>query len=96
MPARPVDEIARLFDESTALSPDDFTRRHGIAPGYMVGSNAYFTCTATIPARWNRLIFYDGSLLHSGDILAPERLSADPSQGRLTLNGFFVSKRKAA
>ena len=39
------------------------------------------------------MIFYDGSILHSGDILAPEKLSADPRIGRLTLNGFFTSRR---
>jgi len=48
-----------------------------------------------IDAKWNRLIFYDGAMLHSGDIRLPERLSADPRRGRLTLNGFFTSRRHA-
>ena len=34
-----------------------------------------------VEAKWNRLIFYDGGLLHSGDIAAPEKLSADPALG---------------
>jgi hypothetical protein len=46
-------------------------------------------------AKWNRLIFYDGAMLHSGDIRRPEKLSADPRAGRLTLNGFFTSRRHA-
>jgi hypothetical protein len=50
----------------------------------------------TVPGQWNRIIFYDGYVLHSGDILAPERLSADPSAGRLTLNAFFSSRRNLA
>jgi hypothetical protein len=33
------------------------------------------------------MIFYDGSVLHSGHIEAPEKLTVDPLQGRLTLNG---------
>jgi len=61
----------------------------------MIGSNRYFDRVASVPARWNRLIFYDGSLLHSGDIAAPDRLSADPQLGRLTLNGFFTCRRNA-
>ena len=42
------------------------------------------------------MIFYDGSIFHSGDIPVPEKLSADPHHGRLTLNGFFTCMRKAA
>jgi hypothetical protein len=38
----------------------------------------------------------DGALLHTGDILAPERLSNDPATGRLTFNGFFTCRRNAA
>jgi hypothetical protein len=49
-----------------------------------------------VPAKWNRLIFYDGGMLHSGDIRKPERMSPDPRVGRLTLNGFFTSRRRAA
>ncbi|MEO7432656.1 MAG: DUF6445 family protein [Dokdonella sp.] len=70
--------------------------RHGIAAGYMTGSNRWFNQTASVPARWNRMIFYDGAVLHSGDIGAPEKLDGDPGRGRLTLNGFFVSRRHAA
>lgn len=95
-PARPADEIAALFADATTLSNAAFSARHGIEPGYMHASNAYFTHIGGIRARWNRMIFYDGSLLHSGDIFAPERLSDDPERGRLTFNGFFVSRRRAA
>ena len=56
-----------------------------------IAYNDYFECVATIAPRWNRMIFYDGSVLHSGDITAPELLSTLPSTGRLTLNGFFTS-----
>ncbi|MGH9693519.1 MAG: DUF6445 family protein, partial [Bryobacteraceae bacterium] len=66
-----------------------------ISPGYMIGDNDFFARTGTIPARWNRMIFYDGSLLHSGDIETPERLTNDPATGRLTFNGFFTARRNA-
>jgi hypothetical protein len=95
-PARPPEEIAALFNDSKSLAAEEFVRRHGIEPGYMRGSNDYFTCVGTVPAKWNRLIFYDGSMLHSGQIEAPERLTVNPLQGRLTLNGFFTSRRNIA
>jgi hypothetical protein len=42
------------------------------------------------------MIFYDGGILHSGDRLAPEKLSADPRIGRLTLSGFFFRRGNIA
>jgi len=94
-PARSTDETAQLFADTTTLSNEAFTARYGIQPGYIGASNAWFTRVGGVPARWNRLIFYDGAVLHSGDIPDPARLSTDPAQGRLTFNGFFVSRRHA-
>jgi hypothetical protein len=88
-------DTSQLFADSAALSGEAFSRRYGIQPGYMLGSNSYFTQIGSIPARWNRMIFYDGSVLHSGDIISPEKLSADPLSGRLTFNGFFTCRRHA-
>jgi Family of unknown function (DUF6445) len=95
-PKRAAEDTARFFRDSTALSSDAFAQKYGIEPGYMLGSNEYFAQTGRVDARWNRMIFYDGSLLHSGDIFAPEKLTADPLHGRLTVNGFFTSRRHAA
>lgn len=96
VPVRSREETATLFDDSTALANEAFTARYGIEPGYIGASNAYFTRVGGVEARFNRLIFYDGAMLHSGDIPDPARLSTDPTQGRLTFNGFFVSRRHAA
>lgn len=95
-PSRPRDEIARLLDDSAKLSNAAFTERYGIEPGYIATSNAYFERVGGVEPRFNRLIFYDGSVLHSGDIRSPQKLSDDPARGRLTFNGFFVSRRHAA
>jgi hypothetical protein len=96
VPVRSPTEIAVLFSDSKSLPAQEFVRRHPIEPGYMRGSNDYFNCIGTVPAKWNRLIFYDGSMLHSGHIGAPEKLNVDPLQGRLTLNGFFTCRRNLA
>jgi hypothetical protein len=46
-----------------------------------------------VPARWNRAVFHDGSIFHSGDIQrsAPEKYLV--GAGRLTLNAFFESEK---
>ena len=59
------------------------------APAYPTKSNTFFEKMASVPAAFNRAIFYDGTIYHSGDIRHPELLSADPQQGRLTVNAFF-------
>jgi hypothetical protein len=94
-PARSMEETKRLFADASALPNEAFTERYGIQPGYINGSNDHFHRIGSVPARWNRMIFYDGSLLHSGDIRCPEKLSAEPRTGRLTLNGFFTCRRNA-
>jgi hypothetical protein len=95
-PRRPLDEIAQLMDEAAVLPAAEFGARHGLHPAYMTASNAWFEKIAVVPPRWNRLIFYSGTVFHSGDITAPERLCDDPRSGRLTLNGFFTCRRNLA
>jgi Family of unknown function (DUF6445) len=92
----PDEEVRRLYKDAGALSAQEFGDRYGLSPGYQCDSNRYFRRVGSVEAKWNRLIFYDGGMLHSGDILAPEKLSADPRVGRLTLNGFFTCRRPAA
>jgi hypothetical protein len=46
-----------------------------------------------VEPRWNRMIVYPGTVLHSADIIAPRLLSGDPRTGRLTINGFFACTR---
>lgn len=95
-PNRPAAEMATLFRDAMSCTREQFTERHGIEQAYMNEGNHYFKRVGGIEAKWNRLIFYDGDILHSGDIPAPERLTADPLTGRLTLNGFFTSRRNLA
>ena len=94
-PVRSAEETALLFRDANTLQAAAFTQKYGIAQGYLCASNDWFTQVGRVAAKWNRIVFYDGSMLHSGDIFAPEKLSDDPLTGRLTLNGFFTSRRKA-
>ena len=94
-PRRTAFETDVLVHESGTLPRDAFARKYGLASGYMNDSNAWFERVLSVPPRWNRAIFYDGSLFHCSHIPAPERLSDDPRRGRLTLNGFFTCRRGA-
>lgn len=56
---------------------------------YFTDSDAHFERIARFEARFNRLLIYRGSLLHSGDIPADFTFSSDPAVGRLTCNIFL-------
>ena len=56
--------------------------------GYIQGSNEFFEQIGAVEAVPDRLIIYQGSLLHSGIIPPGMPLSADPRVGRLTANIF--------
>ena len=61
----------------------------------MTQSNMYFKVIGRVPAKRNRIIFYDGNIFHSSDISQPEKLNASDNVGRLTINGFFTCTRRA-
>ena len=85
--------VTDLFVQSSIMmSSEDFEQKFAIKPAYMTQSNEFFELIGTIPAKWNRLIFYDGMQFHSGDIQYPELMSSNPELGRLTLNGFFTGR----
>ena len=88
-------ETERMINDAGRMQAAEFSARYGLEAGYLTGSNRYFERLARIPAAWNRMLFYNGGLFHSGDITAPARLSADPRTGRLTLNGFFACRPAA-
>jgi hypothetical protein len=85
-------ETEHMITDAGHMSAAEFSARYGLEPGYLNGSNRYFERLAQVPAAWNRMLFYNGDLFHSGDITAPARLSGDPRTGRLTLNGFFTCR----
>ena len=87
-----------LIENATKLDLDDprealsYLQEHSAyfrePPSYMAGSNDIAEQLATIPAKFNRLLFYSGDVPHSADIENPLLLSDDPGTGRLTLNSF--------
>jgi len=92
MPRRPPADIARLVQAAAEWPAERFHAETGIARGYMRESNAWFEKVLEVEPRWNRMIAYPGTVMHSADI-DPRRLSTDPARGRLTINGFFACTR---
>ena len=56
---------------------------------YFDDSNEHFEFLALMPARFNRLVIYRGSLLHTAVINPGSSISDDPRTGRLTANSFY-------
>jgi hypothetical protein len=95
-PKYPPDTILPLIADAGNMDAARFRARYGIETGYITRSNLWFEKLQTIPARYNRIIFYEGTVFHSGEIAHPELLSRDPRAGRLSLNGFFTCRRNLA
>jgi hypothetical protein len=95
-PLKTSEQIEQIVDDSGALPAAEFSAKYQLEPSYMGAGNAWFERTATVPARFNRLIFYRGDVFHSGGIARPDLLSPDPRKGRLCLNGFFTCRASAA
>lgn len=68
------------YDELNARPP---------AQRYFDDSDVSFEFLGMMPARFNRLVVYRGSLLHSAIVNPRLSINADPRKGRLTLNSFY-------
>lgn len=79
-----VDLFVRAAKADAAKLPAD--------SGYIQGSDEFYEQTGTIEAVPDRLVIYQGSILHSGMIPPDMPLSTDPREGRLTAN-IFVQGR---
>jgi hypothetical protein len=89
MPKKPLEEIAGYLRDASDGRVDPVR-------AYMHGSDGWFEQVCTVPARFNRAIFYDGSVFHAAQIEKPELLSEDVTCGRLTMNGFFRYRKSAS
>ena len=75
-----VELFVRTAKADAALLPAD--------AGYIDGSDEHFEQIGAVEGVPDRLIVYQGSLLHSGIIPPDMSFSADPREGRLTANLF--------
>lgn len=79
---------ARYPEYKTALEAD--IKSSGLPPRRYISDGApHFEKTSDFGADYNSMILYPGTALHSGMIDNEQLLSANPLEGRLTINGFF-------
>ena len=84
-------QTQEFMRDASVMDASAFADKYGIAAGYMTQSNRYFEVIGRVSAKWNRAVFYDGGIFHSGDIQwSPAAYQA--GMGRLTVNGFFKSQ----
>ena len=86
-----ITEAERLFQEDPDAAMaylDQASEIFREPPQYMTTTNDLAELLTVVPAKFNRLVFYDGEAPHSGHITHPELLSDDLSKGRLTFNFF--------
>jgi len=89
-------ELASRDHEAALRYLEKNTETYRKAPEYMTRSNEIAELLQAVPAKFNRLVFYNGEIPHSGHITQPQLLSSDPAKGRLTLNFFAAVKAKDA
>ncbi|MEO8547407.1 MAG: DUF6445 family protein [Sphingomicrobium sp.] len=75
-----VDIFVRVAKREMATLPTD--------SGYILGSDPHYEQIGAVEAVPDRLIIYQGSLLHSGIIPPGMNRSSNPREGRLTANIF--------
>jgi hypothetical protein len=88
-------EITALLDDLRRREQAGETSAPDVPPTFAIASSRYFEKVLTVEPRYNRAIFYNGEIFHSGHIHMPELMVNDPRRGRLTVNAFFQLRMAA-
>ena len=94
-PKVPVQEIEAMVGRMKRMDEAGESAPPSAPASYAIASDEHFEKVLTIAPKFNRAIFYNGALFHSGHISAPELLVDDPRTGRLTVNAFFTLRMAA-
>ncbi len=94
-PLRTPEQTQQLVNDAVTMQPNEFFDRYKIQQGYQLESTDWFEKIGTVAAKKNRIAFYSGDIFHSADIAHPEKLTTNPFNGRITLNGFFYFRPNA-
>ncbi|BAJ00992.1 DUF6445 family protein [Shewanella violacea] len=76
--------LAKMFTD-IKNSPEDHE-------GYITSSTSVFEQVLKIDAKFNRLVIYQGNLLHSANLISKESYNNDPKTGRLSIASFASIK----
>ncbi len=94
-PKVPSQEINAMLRELKRMQLAGESPVPAAPPTFAIASDDHFQKVRTVEPKFNRAIFYNGELFHSGHITAPELMVDDPTAGRLTVNAFFKLRMAA-
>ena len=94
-PKVPLPEIDAMLRELKRKDMAGESRVPTAPATFAIASDEHFEKVLTVAPKFNRAIFYNGELFHSGHITAPELMVDDPTVGRLTVNAFFKLRMAA-
>ncbi|MEO7494212.1 MAG: DUF6445 family protein [Massilia sp.] len=94
-PKRPMQEINAMLRDMKRAELAGESPAPAAPPSYAIASNEYFEKVLTVEPKFNRAIFYNSEVFHSGHIAAPELMADDPRTGRLTVNAHFKLRMAA-
>lgn len=94
-PKVPLPEIDAMLHELKRADSAGQSPAPTAPPTFAISSDEHFQKVQTIEPRFNRAIFYNGGIFHSGYITAPELMVDDPATGRLTVNAFLKLRMAA-
>ncbi|TAG65470.1 MAG: hypothetical protein EAZ24_16790 [Burkholderiales bacterium] len=92
-PKRTVRETFNVINDSYALDSAAFEAKHRLRADDARESNDLFHLAQTIPAKFNRMVIFDGAMFHSPQITSETPLVSDPHNGRLTFDAYLTCKR---
>jgi hypothetical protein len=95
-PAQGLDQVSDLLQLAAQGDNALLTEQIQQAASYCHQSNPWFELKHTIEAKWNRAIFYEGTVFHAAHIRDATLLSEQVAQSRLCLNAFFRFKKQAS
>lgn len=83
---------AQRYPDYMAAIHAKFPEPSSYPPGYICGDTEEFEMLAVVEARFNRMVMYRASSLHSGMINADYNFDPNPATGRLTITTFVEFK----
>ena len=92
-PRRSLDETRQFLRNAAQASNEQLSEWLQQTASYCHQSNPWFELVEQVEAKWNRAIFYQGTIFHAAHINDADLLSNKIGQARLCLNAFFRYKQ---
>lgn len=92
-PKRSVRHTFEALNDSYVMSAAEFTAKYRIRADEARESNEIFHLAQTIPAKFNRMVIFDGAMFHAPQFKSDAALSVNPATGRLTFDAYLTCKR---